>query len=56
MAGVKIRIVDWASYSEALSSIRHTVFVEEQGVPVELELDGEDGYALFPFNLQISKW
>ena len=40
--GVQIRIVDWARYSEALSSIRHTVFVEEQGVPVELELDGED--------------
>ena len=42
MADVEIRIVDWASYREALSSIRHTVFVEEQGVPVELELDGED--------------
>ena len=42
---MKIRIVDWASYSEALSSIRHTVFVEEQGVPVELELDGEDASA-----------
>ena len=34
--------MDWARYSEALSSIRHMVFVEEQGVPVELELDGED--------------
>ena len=43
--GVEIRIVDWASYREALSSIRHTVFVEEQGVPVELELDGEDASA-----------
>ena len=40
--GVEIRIVDWVRYSEALSSLRHTVFVEEQGVPVELELDGED--------------
>ena len=40
--GGEIRIVDWVRYSEALSSIRHTVFVEEQGVPVELELDGED--------------
>lgn len=37
--------MDWASYREALSSIRHTVFVEEQGVPVELELDGEDASA-----------
>ena len=45
LADVEIRIVDWASYREALSSIRHTVFVEEQGVPVELELDGEDASA-----------
>ena len=45
MADVEIRIVDWASYREALSSVRHTVFVEEQGVPVELELDGEDASA-----------
>ena len=45
MADVEIRIVDWASYREALSSIRHTVFVEEQGVPIELELDGEDASA-----------
>ena len=35
----------WASYRGVLSSIRHTVFVEEQGVPVELELDGEDASA-----------
>ena len=45
MAGVKIRIVDWVRYGEALSSLRHTVFVEEQGVPIELELDGEDATA-----------
>jgi len=45
VVGVEIRIVDWARYSEALSSLRHTVFVEEQGVPVELELDGEDAAA-----------
>ena len=45
MAGVKIRIVDWVRYGEALSSLRHTVFVEEQGVPVALELDGEDASA-----------
>ena len=45
MADVQIRIVDWASYRKALSSIRHTVFVEEQDVPVELEIDGEDASA-----------
>ena len=46
MADVQIRIVDWVRYGEALSSLRHTVFVEEQGVPIELELDGEDATAL----------
>ena len=45
MADVQIRIVDWVRYGEALSSLRHTVFVEEQGVPIELELDGEDATA-----------
>ncbi len=45
MAGIEIRIVDWDRYSETLSSLRHTVFVEEQGVPIELELDGEDALA-----------
>ena len=50
MAGVKIRIVDWVRYGEALSSLRHTVFVEEQGVPVELELDGEDASAWHAFS------
>ena len=34
--------MDWSHCSEALSSLRHVVFVEEQGVPLELELDGED--------------
>jgi len=37
--------VDWSRYSQVLSSVRHVVFVEEQGVPVELELDGEDASA-----------
>ena len=45
MIGFEVRIVDWSHCSEALSSLRHTVFVEEQGVPVELELDGEDAAA-----------
>ncbi len=34
--------MDWSHCSEALSSLRHVVFVEEQGVPFELELDGKD--------------
>ena len=42
MISFEVRIVDWSHCSEALSSLRHVVFVEEQGVPLELELDGED--------------
>ena len=45
MIGFEVRIVDWSHCSEALSSLRHAVFVEEQGVPLELELDGEDAGA-----------
>ena len=39
------KIVDWHEYAEPLSALRHQVFVIEQGVPVELELDGEDDAA-----------
>lgn len=42
MTDFEVRIVDWSHCSEALSSLRHVVFVEEQGVPFELELDGKD--------------
>lgn len=37
-----IRRVTWADASETLKEIRLRVFVEEQGVPVEEELDGMD--------------
>ena len=39
------KIVDWHEYAELLSALRHQVFVIEQGVPVELEIDGEDNAA-----------
>ena len=39
------KIVDWHEYAEPLSTLRHQVFVIEQGVPVELEIDGEDDAA-----------
>jgi predicted GNAT family N-acyltransferase len=45
LVGFEVRIVGWLHFSEALSSLRHVVFVEEQGVPLELELDGEDAGA-----------
>ena len=38
-----IRRVTWSEASELLKSIRFAVFVEEQSVPIEEELDGMDG-------------
>ncbi|MDR3410551.1 MAG: GNAT family N-acetyltransferase [Formivibrio sp.] len=37
--------IDWRKGKDALSSIRQTVFVEEQGVPAEIELDSADAGA-----------
>ena len=37
--------VDWPTHKEALQAIRGTVFIEEQGVPKEIEWDGEDDLA-----------
>jgi predicted GNAT family N-acyltransferase len=38
----RIEFVAWQNCAADLSAIRHAVFVEEQGVPVELEWDGID--------------
>ena len=38
--------MDWSHCSEALSSIRHAVFVEEQGVSKDDDLDGSDTLAI----------
>jgi predicted GNAT family N-acyltransferase len=40
--GVEIRVAEWPGDADALASIRRRVFVEEQGVPAELEWDGRD--------------
>ena len=37
-----VRLVDWRDFSAALSHIRTVVFVGEQQVPTELEMDGRD--------------
>lgn len=39
---VHVLSVDWPTHQEALRAIRTEVFVDEQGVPRELEWDGED--------------
>ena len=43
---VAIRVVDWEAQRHELMQIRHAVFVDEQGVPVELEHDRHDQGAL----------
>lgn len=37
-----VRLVSWDKASAALRSVREEVFIREQGVPPELEWDGED--------------
>jgi predicted GNAT family N-acyltransferase len=38
----RIRLVTWDKTSAELRSVREEVFIREQGVPPELEWDGED--------------
>lgn len=37
-----VKAVDWKTYQPDLSAIRTQVFVEEQSVPIEIELDNKD--------------
>ncbi|WP_369825893.1 GNAT family N-acetyltransferase [Achromobacter sp. HZ34] len=43
---LRIEIGDWASLSRDAASVRQTVFVEEQGVPPELEMDDQDAHCV----------
>jgi predicted GNAT family N-acyltransferase len=38
----RVRIVEWSEAGSLLSSVRTSVFVTEQQVPVEIERDGRD--------------
>ena len=42
MSTVAVRVVEWAEAQRDIRSIRKAVFIEEQGVPEELDLDGLD--------------
>lgn len=42
---INIRIADWQTDKEKLSTIRRLVFIEEQNVPEELEWDEDDATA-----------
>lgn len=39
---IHVALVDWAMEHDVLSQIRYTVFVREQGVPPEMEIDPAD--------------
>jgi predicted GNAT family N-acyltransferase len=40
-----VSLASWQQLGEALSQVRFSVFVREQGVPPEIEMDGLDGDA-----------
>ena|SRR5690606_21458579 len=42
---IVVRTTDWSENQDILQGIRHSVFVEEQGVPEDLEIDGKDPVA-----------
>lgn len=42
----KVEICNWSQQRDALASIRFTVFVDEQKVPPEIELDDMDAVAV----------
>lgn len=44
--GIEVRRARGAAERDAAIALRQLVFVEEQGVPVEEEMDGRDGEAL----------
>jgi predicted GNAT family N-acyltransferase len=43
---IRIELTDWAGARAEASRIRETVFVAEQGVPAELELDEHDPHCI----------
>lgn len=46
MPDVTIRVTDWARDEARLSCIRRAVFIDEQGVPEDLEWDADDAGAM----------
>ena len=46
MSPIKVILGDWATCMQDAMVIRHEVFVQEQNVPTELELDAEDQHCI----------
>lgn len=49
---IEVLIGDWGQLGERAGALRHEVFVVEQGVPVELELDEYDAIAVHALALE----
>ncbi|MDX3893933.1 GNAT family N-acetyltransferase [Pusillimonas sp.] len=49
---IEVLIGDWGQLGERAAALRHEVFVVEQGVPVELELDEYDSIAVHALALE----
>lgn len=45
-ANVRIERVSWSDHEAELAAVRRAVFIEEQGVPEDLEWDGEDAESI----------
>ncbi len=52
MRKLEVLVGDWAQLGERAAALRHEVFVEEQGVPIELELDEYDAVAVHALALE----
>lgn len=46
MPEFSVRLADWARDRAALAHVRRTVFIDEQGVPEDLEWDADDAGAV----------
>lgn len=45
MRGFRVHTADWRRDQNAIRSVRHRVFIDEQRIPESLEWDGQDGAA-----------
>jgi len=52
---IKIQTTSWSQSSKEISEVRHKVFVLEQSIPLEIEMDGKDSDCIHFLALERSK-
>ena len=52
---IKIKTTSWSQSSKEISEVRHKVFVVEQSIPSEIEMDGKDSDCIHFLALEQSK-